>query len=41
MNRAGSDAWVVGMYMKVINDYLKSLEKYPNPPAFKMTEFRK
>jgi hypothetical protein len=33
--------WVVGAYMKVVGEYMKSLEKYPNPKAVNLTEFGK
>jgi arylsulfatase len=32
-------AWVIGPYLKLIGEYQKSLEKYPNPKAVNMTEF--
>ena len=37
-------AWtarVVGPYIKVIGEYRKSLEKYPNPPAVSLVDFGK
>ena len=38
-NVLASSAWVIAPYLKVIGDYLKTLEKYPNPPAVNMTDF--
>lgn len=35
------DAWVIGPYLKVVGEYLKSLEKYPNPKPVNLTEFGK
>jgi arylsulfatase len=32
-------AWVMGPVMKVIGEYQKSLEKYPNPKAVVLTQF--
>jgi len=34
-------AWVIGPYLKVIGEYQKSLEKYPNPKAVNITTFGK
>lgn len=34
-------AWVVGPYVKLISEYGKSLQKYPNPKAVSLTEFGK
>jgi arylsulfatase A-like enzyme len=39
VNIVGTSAWVVGPYLKVVGDYLKTLEKAPNPKAFSLTEF--
>ena len=33
VNIVGTSAWVIGPYLKVIGEYQKSLEKYPNPKA--------
>ena len=33
VNILGTSAWVVGPYLKVIGDYRKTLEKFPNPKA--------
>jgi arylsulfatase len=40
-NVVGSAAWVIGPYLKLVGEYLKTLEKYPNPKAVNMTEFGK
>jgi arylsulfatase len=32
-------AWVIGPHLKRIRDYLKTLEKHPNPKAVNMTQF--
>jgi arylsulfatase len=39
VNILGTSAWVVGPYLKVIGEYYKTLEKYPNPKAVNMTQF--
>ena len=39
VNILGTSAWVIGPYLKVIGEYYKTLEKYPNPKAVNMTEF--
>ena len=39
VNVVGTNAWVVGPYLKLIGEYYKSLEKYPNPKPVKLTEF--
>jgi arylsulfatase A-like enzyme len=38
-NIVATNAWVVAPYLKVIGEYRKSLEKYPNPKAVNLTEF--
>ncbi len=38
-NIAAVSGWVIGQYMRVIGEYLKTLEKYPNPKAVNMTHF--
>jgi len=38
-NVLASSAWVIAPYLKLIGDYLKTLQKYPNPPAVNMTDF--
>ena len=32
-------SWIMGPYMKVVMEYQKSLEKYPNPPVPNLTKF--
>jgi hypothetical protein len=39
VNVVGSAAWVIGPYLKLVSDYRRTLEKYPNPKALNMTEF--
>jgi hypothetical protein len=39
--RSDTNAWVIGVYLKVIGEYQKSLEKYPNPKPVNLTEFGK
>ena len=33
--------WIVPNYMQLIGEYMKSLEKYPNPAPVNLTEFKK
>ena len=40
-NVLGVSGWVIGPYLKLVGEYVKSLEKYPNPKAVNMTEFGK
>ena len=40
-NLLAQEGWIVGPYMKLIGDYMKSLEKYPNPAPVNLTEFAK
>jgi arylsulfatase len=40
-NVLGISAWVIGPYLKVIGEYYKTLEKYPNPKPVRLTEFGK
>jgi arylsulfatase A-like enzyme len=40
VNILGTSAWVVGPYLKVISDYRKTLEKFPNPKAVSLTDFQ-
>ncbi len=40
-NVLGTSAWVIGPYLKLVGEYLRSLEKYPNPKPVNMTEFGK
>jgi arylsulfatase len=39
VNIAAYDAWVVGQYIRLIGEYQKSLERYPNPKAVSLTRF--
>ncbi len=41
VNILGASAWVVGPYLKVIGEYQKTLEKFPNPKPVRLTEFGK
>jgi arylsulfatase len=40
-NILGTAAWVIGPYLKLIGEYMKTLEKYPNPKPVRLTEFGK
>jgi arylsulfatase len=39
VNILGISALVIGPYLKVIGEYQKTFEKYPNPKAINLTEF--
>jgi arylsulfatase A-like enzyme len=39
VNTLYNSAWVIGPYLKVVGEYMKTLEKYPNPKAVNMTQF--
>jgi arylsulfatase len=41
VNLVATSAWVIGPYLKVIGEYYKTLEKYPNPKPVRLTEFGK
>ncbi len=41
MNLLATSAWVIPQYIKLIGEYEKTLEKYPNPKAVNLTEFKK
>ena len=41
VNIVGTNAWVVGPYLKLIGEYYKTLEKHPNPKPVRLTEFGK
>jgi arylsulfatase len=41
VNTLYNSGWVIGPYLKVIGEYTKTLEKYPNPKAVNMTQFGK
>jgi hypothetical protein len=36
----GLFGWVSGPALKVVEEYLASVKKYPNPPAPNITQFR-
>jgi arylsulfatase len=38
-NLVSFSGWTVPGYMKVVTEYLRSLEPYPNPPGFTLTDF--
>lgn len=38
-NTLAVNGWVIAPYMKLIGEYLKSLEQYPNPKAVNLTKF--
>ena len=40
-NIVGTTGWVIGPYLKLVGEYQKSLEKYPNPKPVNLTEFGK
>lgn len=40
-NVLGTSAWVIGPFLKLVSEYQKSLEKYPNPKPVNLTEFGK
>ena len=39
VNVGATTGWVILQYMRVIGEYQKSLEKYPNPKAVNLTQF--
>ena len=39
VNILGTSAWVIGPYLRVIGEYMKTLEKHPNPKAANLTRF--
>jgi arylsulfatase len=41
VNVIATSAWVIGQYLRLIGEYQKSLEKYPNPKAVDLTQFGK
>ncbi len=41
VNILADHGWMIGQYLKIIAEYQKTLEKYPNPKAVKLTEFGK
>ena len=38
-NLLSFSAWTIPGYLKTVTEYLKSLEKHPNPPGFNLTDF--
>jgi arylsulfatase len=38
-NGVGVEGWVLGEYLRLTGEYLKTLKEYPNPPGYSMTEF--
>jgi arylsulfatase A-like enzyme len=41
VNILATHGWVINQYLRLIGQYQKSLEKYPNPEAVNLTEFDK
>jgi len=39
VNVFGTSAWVLGPYLKLVAEYQKSLQEYPNPKAVNLTQF--
>jgi hypothetical protein len=39
-NISASSGWVIAQYMRLIGEYQKTLEKYPNPKAVNLTDFK-
>ena len=33
-------SWVIAPYLRLIGEYQKTLEKYPNPKAVNFTDFK-
>jgi arylsulfatase A-like enzyme len=40
VNITASSGWVISQYLRLIGEYQKTLEKYPNPKAVNMTDFK-
>jgi hypothetical protein len=40
INTTAWSGWVLNYYSEIIGAYLKSLDKYPNPPAISLTDFK-
>ena len=38
INITADNAWVFRQYLRIVGDYKKSLEKFPNPPGVSLTE---
>ena len=41
MNVVGTEAWVIGVYIKIVGAYQASIKAYPNPQGFSLTTFPK
>ena len=41
MNVVGTEAWVIGAYMKIVGAYQASIKDHPNPQGFSLTAFPK
>ena len=41
MNVVGTEAWVIGAYIKIVGTYQASIKEYPNPQGFSLTTFPK
>jgi len=39
VNILADHGWTIGQYLKLVGEYQKTLEKYPNPKAVNMTQF--
>ena len=39
MNVVGTEAWVIGVYIKIVGAYQASIKAYPNPQGFSSTTF--
>ena len=39
MNVVGTEAWVIGAYMKIVGEYQASIKAYPNPQGSSLTTF--
>jgi arylsulfatase len=39
VNVFGTSAWVLGPYLKLVAEYQKSLQEYPNPEPVNLTRF--
>ena len=41
VNVLATSGWVIAQYLRLIGEYQKTIEKYPNPKAVNLTEFGK
>lgn len=41
MNVVGTEAWVIGVYIKIVGAYQASIKAYTNPQGFSLTTFPK